>query len=141
MGPTQPPVQRVPGLSRGSSGGGVVLTTHPLLAARSRMSRAIPLLPLSGPSLACYRVTFTFYTVSKTHPFSYPIVPEALLQGTERPARKYNHSPPPAAVAKTACSRTFIHACLHVLLTTGKTLPLPFTMDAKARHVTQEFFF
>jgi hypothetical protein len=34
---------------------------HPaLLAPRSRMSRAIPLLPLCGPLVACYRVTFTF---------------------------------------------------------------------------------
>jgi hypothetical protein len=43
MGPTQPPVQWVPGLSRGYSGRGVVLTTHPLLAPRSRNGRAIPL--------------------------------------------------------------------------------------------------
>jgi hypothetical protein len=31
----------------------------PLLAPRSSTSRAIPLLP-SGPSVACYKVTFTF---------------------------------------------------------------------------------
>jgi hypothetical protein len=43
---TQPPVQWVPGLSRGYSGRGVVLTTHPLLVPRSRKSRAIPLPPL-----------------------------------------------------------------------------------------------
>jgi hypothetical protein len=43
---TQPPVQWVPGLSRGQSGRGVVLTTHPLLAPRSGKSRAIPLPPL-----------------------------------------------------------------------------------------------
>jgi hypothetical protein len=30
LGPTQPPVQCVPGLSLGKSGRGVVLTTHPL---------------------------------------------------------------------------------------------------------------
>jgi hypothetical protein len=29
LGPTQPPVQWVPGLSRGKGGRGVVLTTHP----------------------------------------------------------------------------------------------------------------
>jgi hypothetical protein len=46
LGRTQPPVQWVPGISRGKSGRGVVLTTHPLLAPRSRMSRAILLLPL-----------------------------------------------------------------------------------------------
>jgi hypothetical protein len=34
--------------SRGYSGRGVVLTTHPVLAPRSRMSRAIPLLPLKA---------------------------------------------------------------------------------------------
>jgi hypothetical protein len=33
--------------------------THPLLAPRSRMSRAIPLFP-SGFLVACYGVTFTF---------------------------------------------------------------------------------
>ena len=33
LGPTQPPVQWVPGLSRGQSGRGVVLTTHPHLSA------------------------------------------------------------------------------------------------------------
>jgi hypothetical protein len=45
-GPTQPPVQWVPGLSREYSGRGVVRTTHPLLGPRSRMSRATPLLLL-----------------------------------------------------------------------------------------------
>ena len=34
LGPTQPPVQWVPGLSRGYSGRGVVLTTHPHLSAK-----------------------------------------------------------------------------------------------------------
>jgi hypothetical protein len=47
LGPTQPPVQWVPGLSRG-----VVLTTHPLLAPRLRMSKPVPLLP-SRTLLAC----------------------------------------------------------------------------------------
>ena len=44
MGPTQPPVQWVPGLSRSvKSGWGVTLTPHHLLVPRSRKSRAIPL--------------------------------------------------------------------------------------------------
>jgi hypothetical protein len=34
LGPTQPPVQWVPGHSRGQSGRGVALTTHPHLALR-----------------------------------------------------------------------------------------------------------
>jgi hypothetical protein len=46
LGPTQPPVRWVPGISRAYGARGVVLTTHPILAPRSRMSRAIPLLPL-----------------------------------------------------------------------------------------------
>jgi hypothetical protein len=58
-GPTQSPVQWVPGSSRGKIGRGVVLTTHPLLVPRSRMSRAIPLFHLWAFG-ACYRAKFTF---------------------------------------------------------------------------------
>jgi len=47
LGPSQPPVQRLPGFSPGVKSGRVVtLTPHPLLVPWSRKSRAIPLLPL-----------------------------------------------------------------------------------------------
>jgi len=47
QGPTQPPVQWVPGLSRGQrAAGGVTVTPHPLLVLWSRKSRATPHLPL-----------------------------------------------------------------------------------------------
>ena len=65
LGPTQPPVQLVPGLSHGvKSVRGVTLTPHLLLVPWSRKIRAIPLLPLWAfrpvPSLsACKRVNFT----------------------------------------------------------------------------------
>ena len=66
LGPTQPPVQWVPGLSpEVNSGRGVTLTPHPLLVPWSWKSRAIPLLPLWAvrpvESLsACTKVHFTF---------------------------------------------------------------------------------
>ena len=65
LGPTQPPVQWVPGLSRGAkSGRGVTLAPHSLLVPWWRQSRTIPLLPLWAvrpvQSLgACSRVHFT----------------------------------------------------------------------------------
>ena len=67
LGPTEPPVQWVPGLSRGvnSSRGDRDADPSPLLVPWSRNSRAIPLLPLWAvrplQSLsACTRVHFTF---------------------------------------------------------------------------------
>jgi hypothetical protein len=49
--PTQPPVQWVPGLSRGQGGRDVVLTTHPHLVPRyTERRRAIPLLSPKRPS-------------------------------------------------------------------------------------------
>jgi hypothetical protein len=45
-GPTQPPVQWVPSLSRGKDGRGEMLTTHPLLVPRLRKSLSIPPLTL-----------------------------------------------------------------------------------------------
>ena len=66
LGPTQPPIQRVPVLSRGKNNGrGVTLTPHPFLVPWSWKSRAIPLLPLwtvrPVQSLnACTRVHFSY---------------------------------------------------------------------------------
>jgi hypothetical protein len=66
LGPTQPPVQWVPCLSRGvKSSRGVTLIPYLLLVPWSWKSRAIPLLPLwtvrPVQSLsACTRVTFTY---------------------------------------------------------------------------------
>ena len=47
LGPTQPPVQWLPGFSRGESGRGVVLTTHPHL---SQERVGLYLYTPSGPS-------------------------------------------------------------------------------------------
>ena len=66
LGPTQPPLQWVPGFSRWKSGRGLTLTPHPLLVQWSVKNRAIPLLPVwtvrPVQSLsACTRVHFTFF--------------------------------------------------------------------------------
>jgi hypothetical protein len=65
LGPTQPPVKWVPGLSRGTEQRGRDADPSPLLATWSRKSTAVPLLPLWAvrpvQSLsACTRVHFTF---------------------------------------------------------------------------------
>jgi hypothetical protein len=62
LGPTQPPVQRVPGvLSPGvKRGRGVTLTTHPLLVPRSRISRSYTPLPPRA-SMACRGTALLFY--------------------------------------------------------------------------------
>jgi len=71
LGPTQPPLQWVLGLSRGvKSSRGVTLTPHSLLVPLSRKSRAIPQLllwavrPVQSLS-ACTGCTFLPYTATQ----------------------------------------------------------------------------
>ena len=65
LGPTHPPLQWVPGLSRGvKNGRGVTLTPHPLLVPWSWKGRATPLLPIWAARpvqnlSACTRMHFT----------------------------------------------------------------------------------
>jgi hypothetical protein len=58
LGPTQPPAQWVPGLFWGLKWLGRGADLPPFLVLRSRMSIAIPLLPLWAFG-ACYRTNFT----------------------------------------------------------------------------------
>jgi hypothetical protein len=59
LGPTQPPIRWIPGLSRGWIAHGVAFTTHSIYRQGYRKSRAIPLLHLWA-FVACSRATFTF---------------------------------------------------------------------------------
>ena len=60
LGPIQPPVQWVPGLSRGQSGRSVVLTPHPRLQCRGLQKGGDIPLPTLRPLLAYKWGTFTF---------------------------------------------------------------------------------
>ena len=86
LGPTQPPVQWVPGLSRGKQRTGRDADSSPLLVPWSRKGRAIPLLPLWAvrpvQSLsACTRVHFTF-TFTYVCKITKTYVSEVLMAGT-----------------------------------------------------------
>jgi hypothetical protein len=54
LGPTQPPIQWVPGLSRGQSGRRVALTTHPHLVPRLTLFNPIFLPTAYSPALICF---------------------------------------------------------------------------------------
>jgi hypothetical protein len=56
LGPTQPPIQRVPGVKRGR---GVTLTTHPHLVPGLNMSRSYTFSPPPCASMACSGITLT----------------------------------------------------------------------------------
>jgi hypothetical protein len=67
LGPTQPPIQWVlgvlsPGVKRGR---GVMLTTHPHLVSRLRMSRSYTSSPPCA-SMACSGITLYFYVYKTT---------------------------------------------------------------------------
>ena len=106
--PTQPPVQWVPGLSRGlMSGRGVSLTPHPLLVPWSRKSRAIPLLPvlavrpvqsLSACTVQLYLYSpygpYVLYTASESVQYSYTSTPPMGCTACTEPQCLYNTAIP-----------------------------------------------
>ena len=60
LGPTQPPIQWVPGLSQWLSGRGMALSTHPLLPLRLKEEQSYTSAPPSGPSWPVLRWTLPF---------------------------------------------------------------------------------
>jgi hypothetical protein len=60
LGPTQPPVQWVPGISRGKAAGAWCWPPTPS-RRRGREWVGLYLYYPGGPFVACYRVSFTFY--------------------------------------------------------------------------------
>ena len=88
LGPTQLPVQWVPGLSRGKERPGRDADPSPLLVPRLWKSRAIPLLPLRAvrpvQSLSANTIAqFNFYPIcihlSVLHSSAFPSVPQTRL--------------------------------------------------------------
>ena len=73
-GPTQSPIQWVPGLSRGKSGQGMALTIHCHLVPRLRKSRAIPLLHLWAFVCVCVCVCVCIYIYIYIYMYVYKII-------------------------------------------------------------------
>ena len=67
LGPTQPPEIGTGSFPGVKCGRGVLLTTHPLLVPRSWKSRAIPLIPPSGPHRACNGITYIYINKKITY--------------------------------------------------------------------------
>ena len=91
LGPTQPPVKWVPGLSPGvKSGQDAKLTPHPLLVPWSRKSRAIPLFPLYAvqPVQTLSACTVQLYLYS-------PYWPYGLYRASVPVQYSYTSTPPP----------------------------------------------
>ena len=97
LGPTQPPVQRVPRLSWGVKGGqGVTLTPYPLIVPWSRKSRATTLLPLWGiqPVKSLSACTVQLYLYSPYGPYS-------LYRASVPVQNSYTSTPPMGRMACT----------------------------------------
>jgi len=93
--PTQPSLQWVPGLSRGQSGRGVALTTHPHLAPRLKKEYSYTLLPLWA-FMDCSRVNLPCYLYPKYltlfHPLLFiDITLERKVYVVTRRLRKFHH--------------------------------------------------
>ena len=96
LGPTQPPVQWVPGLSRGKERPGRNADTHPPLVPWPRKSRAIPLLPLWAvrPVQSLRACTVELYLYS-------PYGPSGLYRASVPVQYSYTSTPP---MGRPACT-------------------------------------
>jgi hypothetical protein len=113
LGPTQPPIQWVPGvLSLGVKRPAVKLTTHLHIVSRSKNEwsyTSTPQYVFMAWYLVKHRdnITFTCVQVPSGPGLHVPLLPYLIFVGVKQPAREADYSPSSSVEVKKAWSFTF----------------------------------